>query len=172
MAAPFLSEIKMVGFNFAPRGWAECDGTLLQISTNQSLYSLLGATFGGDSRTTFALPDMRGRVPMHMGEGYDLGLKSGTERVTIDASTSPAHTHPLYASNQEADIWSTYQPSQPLRTLGVSSVNIYADAGNQTELHPQSVTASGGGGQAHDNMQPYLAIKFIMAVQGLFPSRN
>jgi microcystin-dependent protein len=170
MSEPFLSEIRMVGFNFAPRGWAFCDGQILPINQNQSLYSLLGTTYGGDGRTSFALPDLRGRAPIHVGGSngggsHGLGSKSGEETVTLSAAQMPQHTHTARASNTNADAL------DPTGHVLARALNAYVPPGNLVELRTGTVT-NVGGGQAHDNMQPYLALNFCIALQGLFPSRN
>jgi len=172
MSEPFISEIKIVGFNFAPRNWALCDGQILPINQNQSLYSLLGTTFGGDGRTSFALPDLRGRSAMHFGTDpggvlpYRLGQKGGAESVTLNTSHLPAHNHPLNALAGTADE-SEVKDSRPART----EVSQYADSGAVVAMGNDSLGASGAG-RAHENMQPYLAITFVIALTGVFPSRN
>ncbi len=167
MSEPFLAEIRIVGFNFAPRGWAFCDGQILPINQNQSLYSLLGTTYGGDGRTTFALPDLRGRTPLHRGDGYALGQKSGAETVTLTAAEIPAHTHAAKASSADAN-----NPVPTNRVLAAAS-DAYRDpeAATTTALRSGTVT-NAGGGQAHDNMQPFTTVAFCIALRGLFPSRN
>ena len=170
MSEPFLAEVRMVGFNFAPRGWAFCDGQILPINQNQSLYSLLGTTYGGDGRTSFALPDLRGRTPIHVGvsnggDSHTLGQKSGEETVTLSASQIPQHDHVAQASDDNAD------SGDPIgRVLARSTSPTYHPPANLTALHPLSVSSSGN--LAHDNMMPYLAVNFCIALQGLFPSRN
>ncbi len=170
MSEPFLAEIKMFGFNFAPRGWALCDGTILPISQNQSLYSLLGTTYGGDGRTTFGLPGLRGRVPLHVGQSaggtnHTLGSISGTETHTLTEAETPAHTHPLNATSSDGN---TPIPGDHL----LASFNSgYDDAtADLVNLTPTTITNTGG--QAHPNIQPSLVIEFCIALQGLFPSRN
>lgn len=165
MSEPFLAEVRMVGFNFAPRGWAFCDGQILPINQNQSLYSLLGTTYGGDGRTSFALPDLRGRVPMHVGNGVTEGQKSGEETHTLSVNEIPQHQHFAQASTNNG---STTNPTG--QVLG-QALNVYANPTATTALHAGSVT-NVGGGQAHNNMQPSIAINFCIALQGLFPSRN
>ncbi|MEM9291944.1 MAG: tail fiber protein [Acidobacteriota bacterium] len=166
MSEPFLAEVRIVGFNFAPRGWAFCDGQILPINQNQSLYSLLGTTYGGDGRTSFALPDMRGRVPMHVGNGHREGQKSGEETHTLAGNEMPQHDHVLKGSNNPAN--------SPVPNGGFFA-NVPAGA-YRAPVSMQSaqdgVIANVGGGQAHENMMPYLAINFCIALQGLFPSRN
>ncbi|BCX49742.1 tail Collar domain-containing protein [Haloferula helveola] len=167
MSEPFLAEIRVVGFNFPPRGFAQCDGQILPINQNQSLYSLLGTTYGGDGRTTFALPDLRGRVPVHEGAGFTLGQKGGEEVHTLNATEMPAHTHELMASTSPA---STGQPDSGV-LFAKSSDPIY-HAPTTTVAPAAGTLTTVGGGQAHNNMQPYIAINFCIALQGLFPSRN
>ena len=167
MSEPFLGEIMIVGFNFAPRGWALCDGQILPINQNQSLYSLLGTTYGGDGRTTFALPDLRGRTPIHFGNGHNLGQKSGEETHTLSAAEMPAHTHTVQASPTAAD---TPLPTGNLLAT-TAAADVYNPANNLQNMSGASV-ANSGSGQAHDNMEPYLTLNFCIALQGLFPSRN
>ena len=165
MSEPFLAEVRIVGFNFAPRGWAFCDGQILPINQNQSLYSLLGTTYGGDGRTSFALPDLRGRVPMHVGNGHTQGQKSGEETHTLAANEMPNHDHTARASSGQADT------NVAAGNILSQALNAYHDSGTNTELRP-GTTANVGGGQAHNNMQPSIAVNFCIALQGLFPSRN
>ncbi|KAA3609220.1 MAG: phage tail protein [Calditrichaeota bacterium] len=165
MSEPFLAEIRMVGFNFAPRGWAFCDGQILPINQNQSLYSLLGTTYGGDGRTSFALPDLRGRSPLHPGEGHRQGEKGGEETHSLSLNETPVHQH-----NMLADTGNGNRPV-PNDAVLSSASNVYHDPNNLVALHSGSV-ANVGTGQAHDNMQPFLAVNFCIALQGLFPSRN
>lgn len=170
MSEPFLAEIRIMGFNFAPRGWALCDGQIMPINQNQSLYSLLGTTYGGDGRTTFALPDLRGRTPIHVGGSdgvhHSLGQKSGEETHTLSAAEMPQHDHALKASNDAGN-----QNSPGGNFFANAGTNIYGDPTNLTDLNSGTVSNTGGG-QSHDNMQPYLALNFCIALQGLFPSRN
>lgn len=166
MSEPFLAEVRLVGFNFAPRGWAFCDGQILPINQNQSLYSLLGTTYGGDGRTSFALPDLRGRVPIHVDSGHRLGQKSGEETHTLAANEMPQHTHVLQASNTDANV-----PIPEAHVLANVPASLYRAAESPQAMASGTVT-NVGGGQAHENMQPYLAVNFCIALQGLFPSRN
>jgi len=170
MSEPFLAEVRIVGFNFAPRGWAFCDGQILPINQNQSLYSLLGTTYGGDGRTSFALPDLRGRVPIHVGRSngggdHRLGQKSGEETHTLAANEMPQHDHVLQASNTDANT------QVPTGHVFARALNVYANPGTTVTLRSGTVV-NVGGGQAHENMQPYIAVNFCIALQGLFPSRN
>jgi len=168
MSEPFLAEIKIVGFNFAPRGWAFCDGQILPINQNQSLYSLLGTTYGGDGRTTFALPEMRGRTPVHVGSAngptYTLGQKTGEENHTLSTAELPSHDHASAISSDPGDT-----PIPVDNTLAF--INNGLNDGNNPVVMNQAVGLNGGG-QAHNNMQPYLAMNFCIAIQGLFPPRN
>ena len=170
MSEPFLAEIRIVGFNFAPRGWAFCDGQILPINQNQSLYSLLGTTYGGDGRTSFALPDLRGRTPIHVGrsnggDNHREGQKSGEETHTLSAGEMPQHDHVFQASSVVANtnVATGHVPAQAL--------NGWAGPGTLTDLKSGSIL-NVGGGQSHDNMMPYIAVNFCIALQGLFPSRN
>ncbi len=168
MSEPFLAEIRIVGFNFAPKGWAFCDGQILPINQNQSLYSLLGTTYGGDGRTSFALPDLRGRTPLHVGGGHAWGQKAGAETVTLTAAQIGAHTHTVKASSSPA----ADNNRATGRMLG-EEADAYRnpEAANNTALRSGTVT-NAGGGQAHNSMQPYLTLNFCIALRGLFPSRN
>lgn len=165
MSEPFLAEIRIVGFNFPPRGWATCDGQILPISQNQALYSLLGTTYGGDGRTSFALPDLRGRAPLHAGSVFSLGQRGGEEAHTLSVAEIPGHDHAIPASNDDA---STEIPASG-STLATAPRQIY---GPPEDLQATAIGGGAGGGQSHDNMQPYLAVTFVIALQGLFPSRN
>jgi microcystin-dependent protein len=172
MSEPFLGCISVFGFSFAPRGWAQCSGQLLPINQNQSLFSLLGTTYGGDGRTTFALPDMRGRAPMHAGTGASLtsrslGERLGNETVTLTKAQIPAHNHT--ANAYTADSTSSI-PQGKLAAPTVAAFNVYGDAANLTPGAAGQLGQSGGGG--HENMQPYTTLNFCIALQGLFPSRN
>lgn len=171
MAEPFLAEVRMVGFDFAPRGWAFCDGQILPINQNQSLYSLLGTTYGGDGRTTFALPDLRGRTPIHRGpSGHTLGQKSGAETVTLTTAEIPQHIHFATASATEGNATS---PQDHLLGAEVDPDFAYRtpETTGRTALRHGTI-ANAGGSQPHNNMQPYLAVNFCIALAGLFPSRN
>ncbi|MCO6457618.1 MAG: phage tail protein [Pirellulaceae bacterium] len=172
MATPYLAEIRAFGFNFPPRGWALCDGQLLPINQNQALFSLLGTTYGGDGRTTFALPDLRGRTAVKFGQGpglaaYQLGSGGGQETVAVSLAQLPAHSHGLQASSAAA---SQEAPSNT-RVLGKVEEDIYG-AGAANQPLGASAVGSTGGGQAHENMQPFLVLNFCIALQGVFPSRN
>jgi microcystin-dependent protein len=165
MAEPFLSEIRLMSFEFAPKGWALCNGQLLPINQNQALFSLLGTTFGGDGRVNFALPDLRGRTPIHVGSGHTLGERGGEQAHTLSISELPTHTHVMNGSNTPAET--------NIATGAYLAIanNAYTPASNLAALSPASVT-NVGGSQAHLNMQPFLTLSFCIALQGIFPSQN
>ncbi len=166
MSEPFLSEIRIVSFSFPPRGWALCNGQLLPINQNQALFSLLGTTFGGDGRVNFGLPNLQGRVPIHVGNGHVLGERAGTETVTLNQTQLPQHIHSATATAAGGTT------ATPTNNLLASYLNGYAPTtGANTTLAPGSIT-SVGGSQAHENRQPYLTINFCIALQGIFPSPN
>ena len=171
MSEPFLAEVRLVGFNFAPRGWAFCDGQILPINQNQSLYSLLGTTYGGDGRTSFALPDLRGRAPMHVGSSngaaHLLGQKSGEETHTLSAAEMPQHKHVLKATTTTGN-----NPIPVGSVLATSANQVYHDVDGNLVTMATGTLANVGGSQAHNNMQPTLAVNFCIALRGLFPSRN
>lgn len=174
MSDPFIAEIRMCAFNFAPRSWAQCDGQLLAISQNQALFSLLGTTYGGNGTTNFALPDLRGRAPVHWGTGpglpsVSLGEKAGAESVTLAASQLPAHGHGVRASSDLAG--STSAAGAVLGAKPRGGTDVYAAPTNLTPLAGGAV-GNTGGGQAHENMQPSTAVNFVIALTGIFPSRN
>jgi microcystin-dependent protein len=166
MAEPFLSEIRMMSFVFAPRGWALCNGQLLPINQNQALFSLLGTTFGGDGRVNFALPDLRGRVPIHVGSSHTLGERGGEQAHTLSIAELPTHTHSVAASS--AATGGNANPSG--RFLGGGN-NVHHAPANLVAMHPGTI-ANVGGSQAHLNMQPFLTLSFCIALQGIFPSPN
>lgn len=173
MSEPFIAEIKIFAGNFAPRGYAFCNGTLLPISQNTALFSLIGTTYGGDGRTTTALPDLRGRAVMHPGRGPGLtdrrlGQKGGTETENVNEAQMANHTHSLMSHGLPADA-STPAGTTFARTIGA---NPYESGGSATADMAPEMIASAGGSQSHDNMQPYLAMNFIIALQGLYPSRS
>lgn len=169
MSEPFLGQIQAFGFNFAPRGWATCDGQILSIAQNTALFSLLGTTYGGNGQTTFALPDLRGRVSLHQGQGpgltpRSLGEVSGSETVTLISSQMPQHNH-IVNANTGAPV-----DNLPGGQL-LASTAIYTTAGPDATMNPQMIGPAGGG-QPHNNMQPYLVINWCIALEGIFPSRN
>lgn len=168
MSEPFLAEIRLLGFSFAPRGWATCDGQVLPINQNQSLYSLLGTTYGGDGRTTFALPDLRGRVPIHFDGTYPQGQSGGEETHALTADEMPGHTHQLMASNDTAD---SAVPDGTALARSTATDPKWVAPTTPVAVAPQTVGATGSG-QGHENMQPFLTLNFCIALNGLFPSRN
>jgi microcystin-dependent protein len=163
MATPYLGEIRIVSFTFAPKGWAMCNGQLLAINQNQALFSILGTTYGGNGQTTFALPDFRSRTPLHTGAGFSLGAAGGQESHSLSLSEIAAHTHPVSASSAAADAGSPANASWP------ASAGAY-DPSSDTSMTPASIS-SAGGSQPHNNMQPYLVVNFVIALQGIFPAR-
>lgn len=163
MAEPFLSEIRMFSFVFAPRGWGLCNGQLLPINQNQALFSLLGTTFGGDGRINFALPDMRTRSPLHVGERHSLGERSGEQTHTLNITEIPNHTHQLNASSTEGN------SAIPADSLLGPFNNGYGGSGSLVAINSATV-GNTGSSQAHQNMQPFLTINFCIALQGIFPS--
>ncbi len=168
MSEPYLAEVRIMGFNFAPRSYASCDGQLLPIAQNQALFSLLGTTYGGDGQTTFALPDLRGRTPVHPGaNGVTLGQKSGEETHSLTNAEMPSHAHTAQASSAGGN-----NPNPSGNALAATApAEVYHGDENRVAMRTGTV-ANAGGGQGHDNMQPYLTINFCIALQGLFPSRN
>lgn len=165
MAEPFLSEIRIMSFEFAPKGWALCNGQLLPINQNQALFSLLGTTFGGDGRVNFALPDLRARTPIHVGSGHTLGERGGEQAHTLSIAELPTHTHVLQSSNANAGT------NSPNGAVLANSTAVYHAPTNLVSLNSGSVT-NVGGSQAHLNMQPFLTLNFCIALQGIFPSPN
>ena len=166
MAEPFLSEIRIFSFSFAPKGWAQCNGQLLPINQNQALFSLLGTTFGGDGRVNFGLPDLRGRTPLHVGSAFTLGARGGEQAHTLSISELPTHTHVLNAAQGIAD---SPDPANT-RLLARSRPDLYGDADNLVAMGAATL-ANVGGSQAHLNMQPFLVLNFCIALQApIFPS--
>ncbi len=168
MSQPYVGEIRMFAGNFAPAGWMFCEGQLLPISEYETLFNLIGTTYGGDGQSTFQLPDLRGRLPIHQGNGFTLAETGGVETVTLTASQIPAHTHPLLVSTTVAQGSS---PSGNVTGQSGSSTHIYRPA---TPGQQMAANASGstGGSQPHDNFQPYLCIDFIISLFGVFPSQT
>jgi microcystin-dependent protein len=167
MAEPYVGEIRMFGGDFAPTGWALCDGSVLSINANEMLYSLLGTTYGGDGQTTFGLPDLRGRVPMHQSSTHPLGQKGGTETVTLTQSNLATHTHAAAAQGANGTVAS---PGNAF-WAGNADYNCFAPAGTATDASFNAGTiAPAGGSQPHENMMPFVAINFIIATQGIYPS--
>lgn len=170
MSEPFIAEIRIFAGNFAPRSWAFCNGQLLPVSQNTALFSLIGTTYGGDGKTTTALPNLQGRAPMHPGRGPGLtdrrlGQRGGVEMVTLTEAQMPNHTHSLMAEDDE-----TGEDNDP-NNATLAKAGIYGAASSLVDMSETSLTAAGGS-QPHNNMQPYLTINFIIALQGLYPSRS
>ena len=166
MAEPFLSEIRIMSFAFAPKGWALCNGQLLPINQNQALFSLLGTTFGGDGRVNFALPDLQRRTPIHVGSGHTLGENGGQQAHTLSIAELPTHIHVLQASNAQGT-----QAGGSSAFLANGGSDIYVQPQNLVPMSPGTVSLVGGS-QAHLNMQPFLTLTFCIALQGIFPSPN
>jgi microcystin-dependent protein len=170
---PFVAEIRIFPFNFAPTGWAWCDGQLMPISQNTALFSLLGTTYGGDGRTTFALPNLQGSVPMHPGQGqglslHDLGEAAGSDTVVLGATEMPAHAHVLRASNQPGE-----DPAPANEALARSvGASLYQDNTTNTVALNAAAIEPAGGGAPHNNLMPYLTLYFNIAMQGVFPPRS
>ena len=166
---PFLAEIRVTSFAFAPRGWALCNGQTLPINQNQALFALLGTTYGGNGITTFALPNLQGRAPMHRSATHPLGQSQGAELHTLTTAEMASHAHPLRAS---ANVAASPSPAGGVLAAGArGGTPFYAAATNLVPLNPAAV-ASSGGGQPHENRAPYLTLNFIIALQGIFPSRD
>jgi microcystin-dependent protein len=170
---PFLAEIRIFPFNFAPKGWAFCNGQILPISQNTALFSLLGTTYGGDGKSTFALPDLQGRAAMHPGQGpglslHDLGETGGSETVTLLQTEIPAHSHACRASSDPGEL----QGPSPTRTIARSANGFAYVAGPANVAMAPQVLPPAGGDQPHNNMQPYLTFNFCIAMQGIFPPRS
>lgn len=180
MATPFMSEIKIISWNYAPKGWSLCNGQFLPINQNQAMFSLLGTMYGGNGQTTFALPDLRGRVAVHVGNGYIEGQTGGQTAHTITMSEMAAHNHTIGvdAATAAGSNVSTATTSSVLgQSIGQPSsgssftVAMYGSTGPAAALAPQTI-GNAGGSQAHNNLQPYLVLNFVIALQGVFPSRN
>jgi len=167
MAEPFLSEIRMMSFTFPPQGWALCNGQLLPINQNQALFSLLGTTYGGNGQTSFALPDLRGRTPIHVGSGHTLGERGGEQAHTLSQAEIPAHSHTVLASTNPGD---QLIPSGQL--LATNNLPAFHPVDDQLVTMADGTLSNAGGSQAHMNMQPFLTISFCIALQGIFPSPN
>ncbi|MDH3753216.1 MAG: tail fiber protein [Acidimicrobiia bacterium] len=176
MASPYVAEIRIFAGNFAPRGWAFCEGQLLQIAQNTALFSLLGTTYGGDGRTTFGLPDLKARGAMHEGNGPGLtsrrlGEKGGQATATLNATQMAGHSHTLVGSSGETDEEGTSNPAGATTGVVTASTSMYGPTTSLGAMSPSAID-SVGGGQVHNNVQPYIALNFIIALQGVFPSPN
>ena len=165
MASPFLSEIRIFSFSFPPKGWALCNGQLLPINQNQALFSLLGTTYGGDGRVNFGLPDLRGRVPFHMGSGHVLGERGGEQSHTLSISELPSHTHTPTGNSAAAT------NSSPISNFWSNAGKSNFNSAANVAMAPQGISNMGGS-QAHDNMSPYLVLNICIALQGIFPSQT
>lgn len=168
MAEPFLAEIRSFSFNFAPRGWAFCNGQLLSIQQNQALYSLLGVTYGGDGRNTFALPNLQGRVAIHRSSTIPYGASSGESTHTLTINEMPMHTHQVFGSAEQA---TSFRPTDYTWGTNSNNYNIYEGTQPNTVMSPNSIAISGGS-QPHNNMQPFTALNYCIALAGIFPSRS
>jgi microcystin-dependent protein len=170
MSQPYIGEVRLVGFDFAPLDWAMCNGALQSIAENSTLFQLIGTTYGGDGQNTYALPDLQGRIPLHQGSNgtsnYVIGAKGGVETVTVTLNQFPSHTHPLQASSVTA--------SSNIATGNVlgSGVYAYANAAPTIALNNSMIGLSGGGNQPHENRQPYVVMNWVIALFGVFPSQN
>lgn len=169
MSQPYVGEIRMFAGNFAPAGWMFCEGQLLPISEYETLFNLIGTTYGGDGQSTFALPDLRGRLPIHQGGGFTLAESGGVEEVTLTVQQIPAHSHPYLATTNLAAASSPQ--GNVVAALNVAANDIYIPAAGTTPLSPNAISATGGS-QPHSNFQPYLCINFIISLFGVFPSQT
>lgn len=169
MAQPYVGEIRIFAGNFAPAGWMFCEGQLLPISENETLFNLIGTTYGGDGQSTFALPDLRGRLPLHQGNGFILAETGGAEEITLTVQQIPAHSHPFLCSGNNA---STTQPTSNVGGVEtIIGVLAYGTDVPRVTLNPQSISTVGGS-QPHTNFQPYLCVDFIISLFGIFPSQT
>lgn len=168
MSSPFIGEIRMFGGNFAPAGWAFCNGAILPIDQNDALFNLIGTTYGGDGQTTFALPDLQSRIPVHVGPGFALGQSGGVESVTLTTSQIPAHSHVPQANNAAG---TQVSPANGVWASTSPSLNNYSNVAPSVTMDP-AACGSSGGSQPHDNMVPFLAVNFILSLFGIFPSQT
>jgi microcystin-dependent protein len=167
MAQPYVGEIRMFAGNFAPAGWMFCEGQLLPISENETLFQLIGTTYGGDGQSTFALPDLRGRIPIHQGNGFILAETGGTEEITLTVNQIPAHSHPLLASTAQAD--SGTPGGRVVAEEALVGFDLYLESPPSVNLAGTAISPVGGS-QPHTNFQPYLCVDFIISLFGIFPS--
>jgi microcystin-dependent protein len=170
MAQPYVGEIRMFAGNFAPAGWMFCEGQLLPISEYETLFNLIGTTYGGDGQSTFALPDLRGRLPLHFGNGFTLAETGGVETITLTVPQIPAHSHPMLATRTSA-AQTAPSPSVVPGLGAASTITPYGTDAPTTALNPNSIS-SVGGSQPHNNFQPYLCVDFIISLFGIFPSQT
>lgn len=166
MGQPFIGEIRMVGFNFAPAGWAFCDGQLMAIAQNDTLFQLIGTTYGGDGQETFALPDLRGRIPIHQSSSFIIGQLAGTETVTLTTNQIPAHSHPAQCKSGPGD-----NASPSGNVWAGSGQSIYTNAAPTVNMNP-AASGTAGGNQPHENMMPFLVISYIISLFGVFPTQS
>jgi microcystin-dependent protein len=169
MSEPFLGELRIVGYNFAPRGWAMCNGQLLAINQNAALFSILGTTYGGNGQTNFALPNFQGRAPIHVANGFALGQTGGEQNHTLSINEIPQHTHSVNGSSGNGNRLTAAGNTWAVE--GSNTTFIYSNGSQDAHMAPSAI-ANNGGNQPHSNMQPFLVLNFIIALQGIFPSRN
>lgn len=169
MLQPFMGEIRIIPWNFPPKGWSFCNGQLLPINQNQALFSILGTTYGGDGRVNFALPNLQGRIPVHVGNGITLGERGGETAHTLSMSELPAHTHAINATVNAGD---TTDPTTPAIPANAQPNQIYAPSATAAAAMNPLMITSVGGSQPHQNMSPYLVLNFVISLQGIFPSQN
>jgi len=169
MTQPYIGEIRLFSWNFAPRNWAFCNGQILSIAQNQALFALLGTMYGGNGVSNFALPNLQSATPIHFGNGFAQGEPTGVEQVTVTLSTMASHTHTMFGANVNAD--KKAGGGNLFANDTAANTNFFAPAGNLTPLNPQEISPSGGN-QPHSNMQPYLVMNYCIALYGIFPSRN
>lgn len=172
MSQPFIGEIRMFAGNFAPVGWSFCNGAIIPIDQNDALFNLIGTTYGGDGQTTFALPNLQSRVPIHVGPGFALGQSGGTESVTLTVSQIPAHSHvPTCNASQGTSATPDFSANPPGGIWAFAANNPYTDGAPASNMDPAAIGSSGGS-QPHDNMIPFLVINFILSLFGVFPSQT
>jgi microcystin-dependent protein len=175
MSSPYIAEIRLMSFNYAPRGWALCNGQTMSISQNSALFALIGTTFGGDGRATFMLPNLQGRVPLHYGDGFNLGENAGAATHALAINEMPSHNHSMKVTAADGTLVaptpSSFLAQGKSTANGTPAVPIYSTANPDTTFAPGAIT-NAGGGQAHENRQPYLVLNFCIALNGIYPSRN
>ena len=170
MSSPYVGEIRMFGGNFAPAGWAFCDGQLMPISENETLFQLIGTTYGGDGQSTFAMPNLQSRLPLHMGNSFVIGQAAGVEQVTLTTSQIPGHSHPVLATSNAANATAPFGSVLPGRST-LATVTPYGSDAPIISTSPAAISTVGGS-QPHSNIQPFLCINFIISLFGVFPSQN